>query len=339
MTDIPQLLATTIERLTAKGKGILAADESLKTIQKRFVPYSIECTEDTRRDYREMLFSAKDLGRYISGVILYEETLFQKSTQGVSLPKLLEQQGIIPGIKVDLGLIELAGSNGEKTTEGLDGLATRLTRYKAEGALFAKWRAVFNIANNKPSRAAIQANAHSLARYAAICQSVGIVPIVEPEILMDGDHDLKTSAYVTEKVLNAVFTQLKMQHVCLEHMILKPSMVIPGTEAKSATISDVAQETVKVLLRTVPAAVPGIFFLSGGQSEALATAHLNEMNKQLPNAPWVLSFSYGRALQHTSLETWAGVAANIGAAQTVLLKRAKLNSEACLGQYSSTEEK
>lgn len=339
MTDSPQMLAATIERLTAKGKGILAADESLKTIQKRFTPYSIECTDATRRDYRQMLFTPADLGHYISGVILYEETLFQKSTQGVSLPKLLEQQGIIPGIKVDLGLVDLAGSNDEKITEGLDGLKARLERYKAEGALFAKWRAVFNIANGKPSRAAIQANAHSLARYAAICQSVGIVPIVEPEVLMDGDHDLKTSAHVTEKVLNAVFTQLKMQHVALEHMILKPSMVIPGSDAKAASISDVAKETLKVLLHTVPAAVPGIFFLSGGQSEAVATAHLNEMNKQMPNTPWALSFSYGRALQHSSLETWAGVAANVPAAQAVLLKRAKLNSKACLGQYSPAEEK
>lgn len=339
MTDSPKTLAATIERLTAKGKGILAADESLKTIQKRFTPYSIDCTDDSRRDYRQMLFSAANLGQYISGVILYEETLFQKSTSGMPLPKLLEQQGIIPGIKVDLGLIDLAGSDGEKTTEGLDGLKGRLERYKDEGALFAKWRAVFNIANGKPTRAAIQANAHSLARYAAICQSVGIVPIVEPEILMDGDHDLATSAYVTEKVLNAVFVQLKMQHVCLEQMILKPSMVIPGTDAKAASIQEVAKETLKVLLHTVPAAVPGIFFLSGGQSEAVATAHLNEMNTQLPNAPWTLSFSYGRALQHTSLETWAGVAGNVPAAQAVLLKRAKLNSEACLRQYNSAEEK
>ncbi|MCD6045714.1 MAG: fructose-bisphosphate aldolase [Gammaproteobacteria bacterium] len=339
MSDSPKTLAATIERLTAKGKGILAADESLKTIQKRFTPYSIECTDATRRDYRQMLFTPADLGQYISGVILYEETLFQKSSEGVPLPKLLEKQGITPGIKVDLGLIDLAGSNGEKITEGLDGLAARLERYKAEGALFAKWRAVFNISNGKPTRAAIQANAHSLARYAAICQSVGIVPIVEPEVLMDGDHDLRTSAYVTEKVLNAVFTQLKMQRVSLEHMILKPSMVIPGTDAATASLHDVAKETLKVLLRTVPAAVPGIFFLSGGQSESVATAHLNEMNKERPFAPWTLSFSYGRALQHSSLETWAGVAANVAAAQAVLLKRARLNSQACVGQYNSAEEK
>ncbi len=339
MTDAPKTLQATIEKLTAKGKGILAADESLKTIQKRFTPYSIDCTDDTRRDYRQMLFTPADLGHYISGVILYEETLFQTSTKGIPLPKLLEQQGIIPGIKVDLGLVDLVGSGDEKITEGLDGLAARLEHYKAAGALFAKWRAVFNIANGKPSRAAIQANAHNLARYAAICQSRGIVPIVEPEILMEGNHDLKTSAHVTEKVLNAVFTQLKMQHVSLEHMILKPSMVIPGSDAKPASIQDVAKETLTVLLRTVPAAVPGIFFLSGGQSESVATAHLNAMNKQMSNTPWVLSFSYGRALQHTSLETWAGVSSNVTAAQAVLLKRAKLNSNACLGQYDATEEK
>lgn len=337
MIEHASALRATIEALTAPGKGILAADESLKTIQKRFVPYSIECTDATRRDYRQMLFTAKDLGNYIAGVILYEETLFQKTTQGVSLAAVLKQQGILPGIKVDLGLIDLVPFD-EKVTEGLDGLATRLLKYKAEGAAFAKWRAVFNIAANKPSYAAMEANSMGLARYAAICQSVGIVPIVEPEILMEGTHDLQTSAMVTEKVLNFVFRQLKIQGVSLEHMILKPSMVIPGEKGPAASVNDVAKETLKVLLRTVPAAVPGIYFLSGGQSEALATAHLNAMNKEMPDAPWVLSFSYGRALQHSSLETWAGVATQVPAAQAVLLKRARLNSEACLGQYKAAEE-
>ncbi len=339
MNEHLNTLNATIEHLTVHGKGILAADESLKTIQKRFTPYNIECTDTARRDYRQMLFTAPDLSQYISGVILYEETLFQKSDNGVALPELLKQQNILPGIKVDLGLIELAGTASEKVTEGLDGLATRLLKYKEAGALFAKWRAVFNIAKDKPSRLAIEVNAHNLARYAAICQSVGIVPIVEPEVLMDGDHDLQTCSYVTERVLNCVFRQLRMQHVSLEHMILKPSMVIPGEKAKPVSVIDVANETLKVLLRTVPAAVPGINFLSGGQSEALATAHLNEMNLQLPHAPWRLSFSYGRALQHTSLETWAGKAANVNAAQTQLLKRARLNSEACLGRYVASEEK
>lgn len=338
MTEHAQALTTTIEALTAKGKGILAADESLKTIQKRFAPYAIECTETTRRDYRQMLFTPTGLGKYIAGVILYEETLFQKTEQGVSLPTVLKQQGILPGIKVDLGLIDLAPFD-EKVTEGLDGLSARLLKYKAEGAAFAKWRAVFNIATYKPSYAAIEANAMLLARYAAICQSVGIVPIVEPEVLMDGAHDLQTASWVTEKILNFVFRQLKIQGVSLEHMILKPSMVIPGEKGPAASVNAVAKETLKVLRHTVPAAVPGICFLSGGQSEALATAHLNEMNTEMPNAPWVLSFSYGRALQHTSLETWAGVAANIPAAQTVLLKRARLNSEACLGHYKASEEK
>lgn len=337
MAEHAHTLRATIEALTAPGKGILAADESLKTIQKRFVPYSIECTDTTRRDYRQMLFTATDLNNYIAGVILYEETLFQKTTQGVPLPTVLKQQGILPGIKVDLGLIDLVPFD-EKITEGLDGLSTRLIKYKAEGAAFAKWRAVFNIDAHKPSHAAMEANGMMLARYAAICQSVGIVPIVEPEILMDGTHDLQTSALVTEKVLNIVFRQLKIQGVCLEHMILKPSMVIPGEKGPAASVSDVAKETLKVLLRTVPAAVPGIYFLSGGQSESLATAHLNEMNKEMPDAPWVLSFSYGRALQHSSLETWAGIEANVPAAQAVLLKRARLNSEACLGQYKATEE-
>ncbi len=337
MTAQAHILQSTIETLTAPGKGILAADESLKTIQKRFAPYSIECTDTARRDYRQMLFTAPDLGKYIAGVILYEETLFQKTEKGESLPKVLEQQGILPGIKVDLGLINLVPFE-EKVTEGLDGLEARLLKYKVEGARFAKWRAVFNIGDYKPSWAAMEANALLLARYAAICQSVGIVPIVEPEILMEGSHDLQTSTMITEKILNFVFRQLKIQSVCLEHMILKPSMAIPGETGPSASVAEVAKATLQVLSYTVPTAVPGIYFLSGGQSESLATAHLNEMNKQMPHAPWVLSFSYGRALQHSSLETWAGVEANIPAAQAVLLKRTRLNSEACLGRYKAEEE-
>ncbi len=338
MIENDSALNATIEALTARGKGILAADESLKTIQKRFAPLGIDCDDTSRRDYREMLFSAPGLNQYISGVILYEETLKQKTVQDLPLPQLLKQAQILAGIKVDLGLIDLATHSCEKTTQGLDGLDARLKEFKNLGASFAKWRAVFTITSTQPSQAALFANGLALARYARICQDNGIVPIVEPEILMEGDHDLARSAEITEQVLNSVFGLLRNQNVCLEQMILKPSMVIPGEKAACVSVEKVAEATLKVLLRTVPAAVPSINFLSGGQPEALATAHLNAMNQQLKHAPWNLSFSYGRALQHSSLTHWAGKTEYRQQAQTILLKRARLNSQACLGQYSASEE-
>tara|TARA_B100000989_G_C19533092_1_gene471504 strand:+ start:19134 stop:20150 length:1017 start_codon:yes stop_codon:yes gene_type:complete len=326
------------QKIAEPGKGILAADESHKTIAKRFATINVESTEENRRDYREMLFTAPDLGNYVSGVILFEETLGQKAKDGTPLSKVLLDQDILPGIKVDKGLVDLPFTEHEKVTQGLDGLAERLAQYYEMGARFAKWRAVFNITNDKPSELAIHANAHALARYAAFCQHAGLVPIVEPEVLMDGDHSLERCSEVTEHVLHQVFHELESQHVILEGMILKPSMVIPGTEHAPASVEDVARETVKVLQRTVPSAVPSINFLSGGQSAELATQHLNAMHTLHSDLPWYLSFSYGRALQQPSLDLWHGKADNVDNARAALTKRARLNSEACLGKYTEAME-
>ncbi len=334
-----QELEKTVAELTAPGKGILAADESAGTIEKRFKAVNVASTEEARRDYRELLFSTPGLGDFISGVILFEETLKQKSVAGVPLPQLLTAQGIVPGIKVDKGTMPLPGFPGEKVTQGLDGLAQRLSEYKQLGARFAKWRAVIAIGADIPTPQAIAANAHALARYAAICQEQGLVPIVEPEVLMDGDHTLVTSARVTEEVLHAVFHALHQQRVALECMLLKPSMVVPGGACpKQVTPQQVAQATLTCLRRTVPAAMPGINFLSGGQSEAAATANLNAMNTDAERQPWVLSFSYGRALQAPVLKAWRGEAANRMIAQQALHQRARLNSAARLGKYTAAME-
>lgn len=322
-----------------QGKGILAADESNGTIAKRFASINLESTEENRRDYREMLFTTEGVNDHLSGVILFEETLMQKTSNGKLMPEILDALGIVPGIKVDKGLINLPYTDGEKITQGLDGLAERLEEYKKFGAKFTKWRAVFNISNVKPTSLAVEANAHTLARYAAICQQAGLAPIVEPEILMDGDHSIERCKEVTEYVLQKVFEQLHLNKVKLEGIILKPSMVIAGTNNKStASIEQVARDTIEVLLRTVPAAVPTINFLSGGQSAELATQHLNMMNKLYPNLPWTLSFSYGRALQAPTLDAWHGKKDNVQTAQALLAKRCKLNGLAVSGQYSESME-
>lgn len=334
MLAFTQELARTVAELTAPGKGILAADESTGTIEKRLNVVNIASTEEARRDYRELLFSTQGLGEFISGVILFEETLKQKSAAGVPLPALLQAQGIVPGIKVDRGKVPLPKFPGETTTQGLDDLAHRLGEYQLLGARFAKWRAVIHIGANIPTPQAIAANAHTLACYAALCQAQGVVPIVEPEVLMDGDHSLATCAHITEEVLHAVFHALHQQRVVLEYMLLKPSMVMPGnTSAEQVTPQQVAQATLACLSRTVPVAVPGINFLSGGQSETTATANLHALNATGEKQPWVLSFSYGRALQASVLRVWQGAAKNRSHAQQALSKRARLNSLATQGKY------
>jgi fructose-bisphosphate aldolase class I len=334
-----QELETTVKALTAPGKGILAADESTGTIEKRFKAVNAPCTEDTRRDYREMLFTTPGLADFISGVILFEETLRQKSAAGVPLPQLLAQQGIVPGIKVDKGTVALPGFPGEKVTQGLDGLAERLMGYKESGARFAKWRAVLTIGAGIPTAQGIAVNATALARYAAICQEQGLVPIVEPEVLMDGDHDIETCARVTEETLHAVFHALHQHRVAFEFMLLKPNMVLPGLACpRQATPEEVAAATLACLRRTVPAAVPGINFLSGGQKDETATANLNAMNAKPGNAPWQLSFSYARALQAPALKAWHGMAANKSAGQQALARRARLNGAARHGKYTAVME-
>ena len=328
-------LAKTANEMVADDRGLLAADESTGTIGKRLDSIGAENTEDNRRDYRELLFRAEGLGKSISGAILYDETLRQSAADGASLVSILQGQGIIPGIKVDTGAKELPGSQGEKITEGLDGLPARVEEYVDLGARFAKWRAVITIGDHIPSRHSIHTNAHALARYAKICQEGGLVPIVEPEVLMDGDHDLERCDRVTTMTLNTVFGELYAQDVALEGMILKPNMVISGSDCKTqAGIDEVAERTVQRLMRCVPAAVPGIMFLSGGQSEEDATAHLNAMNAKFAPAPWKLSYSYGRALQQSCLKAWQGDARNVSAAQAVLLERAQANSAACAGSYA-----
>jgi fructose-bisphosphate aldolase class I len=338
-TPVVSELAKVAQAMVAPGRGILAADESTGTIGKRFQGIQVENTEEHRRAYRDMLFTAKALGEHVSGVILYDETLRQKSADGTPFPVLLQRQGVIPGIKVDAGAKDMALCPGETVTEGLDGLAKRCAEYVQLGAKFAKWRAVITIGAQIPSEACIEANAHALARYGAICQQAGLVPIIEPEVLMDGTHDIDRCEAVTESTLRAVFAALAIQRVKLEEMVLKPSMVISGKDCpKQASVSEVAARTLAVLKRTVPAAVPGIAFLSGGQSDELASAHLDAMNR-LGGGPWALTFSYGRALQQPSLKAWKGAPANVPAAQAALLHRARMNGMAALGQYQATMEK
>ncbi|WP_120498730.1 class I fructose-bisphosphate aldolase [Kiloniella sp. EL199] len=325
-------LADIAQALVTSGKGILAADESTGTIKKRFDSIDVESTEDSRRDYRELLFRAKGGNDFISGVILYDETLRQNAADGTPLSKILQDQGIIPGIKVDLGAKPLAGHDIETITEGLDGLRDRLKEYAKLGAKFTKWRGVYKITDETPSFAAVNANAHALARYAALAQEAGLVPIVEPEILMDGDHDINVCQAISEEVLRSVFAELANQEVELEGILLKPNMVIAGQDCpEQNSVEEVAERTVATLLRCVPAAVPGIVFLSGGQSDELATSHLNAMNKISSNLPWKLSFSYGRALQAAPLKAWAGKKENAGAMQQAFLKRAEDNSRASTG--------
>ncbi len=329
--------------MVAPGKGILAADESSGTIKKRFDSINVESTEDNRRDYREMLFRTTEaMENHISGVILYDETIRQKAKDGTPLVKLIEQAGSIPGIKVDMGAKPLAGAPGEKVTEGLDGLRERLKEYYELGARFAKWRAVIDINGAAiPSAYCISTNVHALARYAALCQEANIVPIVEPEVLMDGDHDIDRCYEVTEYTLRSLFSELFEQRVQLEGTILKPNMVIAGKKcAKQASVAEVAEKTVKCFRAAVPAALPGIVFLSGGQSDEEATAHLNAMNAGYKDKmPWALSFSYGRALQAAPLKAWGGNPANVPAAQAAFAHRAKMNGLAQLGDWSDGLEK
>ena len=334
-------LEAVAKAMVAPGKGILAADESTGTIEKRLASVKVENTEENRRAYRDMLFSAKGLGQHISGVILYDETIRQKSASGASFVELLVKNGILPGIKVDTGAKDLAFCPGEKVTEGLDNLAKRCAEYVRLGAKFAKWRAVITIGPEMPGATCIAANAHALARYAAICQAAGLVPIVEPEVLMDGNHTIERCEEVTEWAFNAVYEALYVNRVVLERSVLKPSMVISGKDCpRQAGVEEVAERTVRVLKRTVPAAVAGIVFLSGGQSDEVATEHLNAMNKRYAGqVPWPLSFSYGRALQQPSLKAWKGAAANVAAAQAALLHRARMNSLARAGGYSAEFER
>lgn len=328
----------TIKTIAERGRGILAADESTGTIEKRFASIGVENNEENRRAYRELLFTTPGFAEYISGVILFEETLFQKTKDGKPFVELLKSQNVIPGIKVDKGLVNFEVNSDEKVTQGLDGLSERLSQYKGL-AQFAKWRAVFNIDDQKPTAMAIKTNANLLARYAAICQAHGIVPIVEPEVLIDGAHSLERCVKVSEHVFHEVFHALHQYGVQLELMILKPNMISSGKEAATKdTPEQVAHATVKALLRTVPAAVPTINFLSGGHSSELSTAYLNAMNSLYPNLPWNLSFSYGRALQDQALKQWLGKAENIEAAQKALFKRCKLNGLATKGMYKSSME-
>ena len=324
--------------MVAKGKGILAADESTGTIKKRFDKISVENTEANRQAYRDMLFTTPGFEQHTSGVILFEETLFQKSLAGPTFAELLTSKGVIPGIKVDKGAQALAGGGLEETiTEGLDGLRERLAKYKEAGARFAKWRAVITINDEAPSDYAIHVNAHALARYAALCQEAGIVPIVEPEVLMDGENSIEVTEEVTDVVLDAVFGELSAQGVMLEGIILKPNMVVPGIQcATQNSVQEVAEATLRVLKRRVPIAVPGIAFLSGGQADELATAHLDAMNK-IGGFTWGLTFSYGRALQAAALKAWGGK--NVDAGKAAHLHRAKMNGLAAMGQWDKSLEK
>jgi fructose-bisphosphate aldolase class I len=327
------------EAMVAPGRGILAADESSGTIKKRFDAIGVESTEDNRRDYRELMFRAAEGMKAISGVILYDETIWQKAKDGTPLVEIIKKQGSIPGIKVDEGTKPLPNCPGELITVGLDKLADRLPKYYEQGARFAKWRAVIDIAPGIPSYTAIHTNAHALARYAALCQAAQIVPIVEPEVLMDGDHDIDRCYEVTEFILKETFQQLYYQRVPLEGIVLKPNMAISGKKAaKRATVQEVAEKTVKMLKACVPGAVPGIAFLSGGQSDEEATAHLDAMNK-IGGLPWKLTFSYGRALQAAPQKAWGGKAGNVTAAQAAFAHRAKMNGLASLGRWSSDQEK
>jgi len=328
------------EAMVAPGKGILAADESSGTIKKRFDGIGVESTEDNRRDYRELMFrSAEAMSKYISGVILYDETIWQKAKDGTPLVDVIKKSGAIPGIKVDEGTKPLPQCPGELITIGLDKLADRLAKYYEQGARFAKWRAVLDIGNGIPSHTAIHTNAHALARYAALCQAAQIVPIVEPEVLMDGDHDIDRCLAVTEWALKETFQELYYQKVALEGIVLKPNMAVPGKKsAKKASVQEVAEKTVRMLKNCVPGAVPGIAFLSGGQSDEDATAHLDAMNK-IGGLPWKLTFSYGRALQAAPQKAWSGKSENVAAAQRAFTHRAMMNGLASLGQWKQDLEK
>jgi fructose-bisphosphate aldolase, class I len=335
-----QALEATAKRIVADGKGLIAIDESTGTCNKRFAKWGIPQSAETRREYRELIVSTPGLGESISGAILYDETIRQRKDDGTPFAKALVDVGIIPGIKVDTGAKEMAGFPGEKITEGLDGLRARLTEYAQMGARFAKWRAVLAIGDGIPSQGCIGANAHALARYAALCQEAGLVPIVEPEVLMDGAHALETCSEVTEEVLRAVFKALFSQRVKLEGLILKPNMVLPGSTCpKQETVDEVADATVRCLLRAVPAAVPGIAFLSGGQTGELASARLNAMNVRFKSRlPWALAFSFGRAIQEPALEIWHGDQRNAAPAQQALYHRAMCDRAARLGEYNAAVE-
>jgi fructose-bisphosphate aldolase class I len=329
----------TAQALVAAGKGILAADESLSTIGKRFGPLGIPSTAETRRAYREMLFATPGLSQFISGVILFDETIRQAGDAG-RLAEMLSRTGIMPGIKVDTGAKPLASCPGETVTEGLDGLRERFQEYRALGARFAKWRGVIHVGDHLPSDTCVEANAHALGRYAALCQEQGLVPIVEPEVLMDGPHTLARAGDVTSLVLDRVFHELHVQRVLLEGILLKPNMVVPGAECpEQASVTEVATATLRVLRRHVPAAVPGIVFLSGGQDERHATAHLNAMNTDSGPRPWRLSFSYGRALQDSAIKAWGGRPAGVQAGQRALYHRARCNGAASLGSYRESMER
>lgn len=337
MSTKDELLAT-IDELVYPGKGILAADESNPTMAKRLASIDVPDTEANRRAFRSGIFSTPGLGDFINGIIMFEETLDQQTDDGISLPELARHQGIVPGIKVDKGVKALPGSPGDDVTQGLDGLGDRLAGYKAKGARFAKWRCIYHITDTNPGRLAIESNAEVLARYAAICQAQGIVPIVEPEVLMDGNHSIERCALVTEAVQHEVFHALYRHRVALEFMLLKPNMVIAGQDHPQAADPEaVAAATLAVFRRTVPAAVPTINFLSGGQSPEEATANLNAINQQA-HRPWQLSFSYGRALQQPALHAWLGKPENLPATQAAMHERARLNSLACKGEYQSTME-
>jgi len=332
-------LEETARAIVAPGKGILAADESAPTIEKRFKGINVPSTEENRRDYREMLFRTEGAEEFVSGVILFDETLRQNAADGTPLAKVLESKGIIPGIKVDKGAKPLAGSPDEKVTEGLDGLRDRVAEYRGLGARFAKWRAVITIGDDMPTDYCIETNAHALARYAALCVEGGLVPIVEPEVLMDGRHTIDRCFDVTTQTLRVVFAELAAQHVPLEQILLKPNMVLSGSECSAqASVREVAEATITCFKRTVPAALPGIMFLSGGQSDELASAHLNEMNK-IGGMPWELSFSYGRALQAPALKAWGGKPENLDAGQKAYYHRARCNGAARYGEYTEAMEK
>lgn len=333
-----QELESVARAMVAKGKGILAADESMGTIKRRFDSIKIESNEDNRRAYREMLFTTPGIEEAISGVILFDETLRTKASDGTPFPQVLSKKGIIPGIKVDKGPVDLPEFPGEVVTEGLDGLRGRVKEYKELGAKFAKWRAVINIGNGIPTYTCLSANAEALARYAALCQEGGLVPIVEPEVLLDGSHTIERCQEVTEHTLKVTFTALFLHRVYLEGMILKPSMVVSGKDCpQQAAVEEVAERTIRCLKRTVPAAVPGIAFLSGGQTAERATEHLNAMNAMGPHA-WEVSFSYARALQDPALKAWKGASANVAAAQKIFYHRAKCNGAARSGKYSKQME-
>jgi len=333
------LLSKTAAAMVARGKGVLAADESSGTCEKRFKSVNVECTEETRRTYRGLLFTTPGAEQYLSGVILFDETLRQKTNDGVLFPEYLAKKGILPGIKVDKGAMDLALCPGEKVTEGLDGLRGRLADYFKLGARFAKWRAVITIGAGIPSHACLYANAHALARYAALCQEASVVPMIEPEVLLDGDHTVERCEEVTEAALRATYAAMAAHNVSVEHLILKTSMVVSGKDCpRQAPVDEVAERTLRVLKRTVPAAQPGIVFLSGGQTDVAATAHLNAMSA-MKGLPWPLTFSYSRALQNPALKAWRGLASNASAAQRAFHHRAQMNGLAAQGKWKPELEK